>query len=132
MSDYRVLITGSREWDDRTAVYGHLDDLLRDHKRLTVVHGACRTGADDIARAWLHDARRTSGLGTAVEEAHPADWNGYGKQAGFIRNAEMVSLGADLCLAFYWQGAGNKGTDHCATQAENAGIRVRRILGPES
>jgi hypothetical protein len=41
----------------------------------------------------------------------------------------MVSLGADLCIAFYKQGAGNKGTDHCARLAERAGIPVRRVTG---
>jgi len=86
-----------------------------------VVHGAAR-GADSLAARAAEEYRLQL-------EPHPADWNGYGRQAGFIRNAEMVSLGADLCLAFYWQGAGNKGTEHCARQAENAGIPVRRIIG---
>ena len=72
------------------------------------------------AAEWARD------YGVQAEE-HPADWDGYGKSAGFIRNAEMVSLGADLCLAFYKQGAGNKGTDHCASLAEKAGIPVRRV-----
>lgn len=53
------------------------------------------------------------------------EWDGKG--AGFARNAEMVALGADLCVAFYKQGAGNKGTDHCASLAGKAGIPVRRV-----
>jgi hypothetical protein len=85
-----------------------------------IVHGACPSGADAMAAEWARDYGVTA-------EPHPADWSGCGKAAGFIRNAEMVSLGADVCLAFYKQGAGNKGTDHCASQAEKAGIPVRRV-----
>lgn len=33
-------------------------------------------------------------------EPHPANWPKLQKAAGLIRNAYMVSLGADLCLAF--------------------------------
>lgn len=118
---YRVLVTGSREWDDvdelRYALI-HATALRLDSS--IIVHGACPRGADALAAEWARDY-------SVKAEAHPADWNGHGKQAGFIRNAEMVSLGADLCLAFYKQGAGNKGTDHCATQAAKAGIPVRRV-----
>jgi YspA, cpYpsA-related SLOG family len=121
---YRVLVTGSRDWD--------AEEILRQamiaaafrgpgERDLTVVHGACPTGADAMADAWAED------YGFPAER-HLADWTGYGKSAGFIRNAEMVTLGADLCLAFYKQGAGNKGTDHCASLAEKAGIPVRRVM----
>ena len=119
---FRLLVTGSREWDDaETLRYALIQAWAPRHPEpMIIVHGACPTGADAMADEWARDY----GIQT---EPHPADWKGYGKQAGFIRNAEMASLGADLCLAFYKQGAGNKGTDHCATQAANAGIPVRRV-----
>ena len=127
MPDYRILITGSREWDDAETLRGVLDLLLAKHETLTIVHGACLRGADAMAQSWALSASHASSYGAVTPEPHPADWNGYGKQAGFLRNAEMVALGADLCLAFYKQGAGNRGTDHCARLAESAGIPVRRI-----
>ena len=118
---YRVLVTGSRDWDDEQELrYALIHAAASRLDSVVIVHGACPTGADAMAAGWASD------YGVQAEE-HPADWDGYGKAAGFIRNAEMVSLGADLCLAFYKQGAGNKGTDHCASQAEKAGIPVRRV-----
>ena len=99
----------------------HVIATTRPFPRMVVIHGAAR-GADKLAE----EAARAFGM---TVEAHPADWETHGKAAGFRRNAEMVSLGADLALAFYKQGAGNKGTDHCARLAEAAGIPVRRITG---
>lgn len=108
----RVLVTGSRDWNDATAVYRALD-MLGDRARVTVVHGACPGGADNWARAWVklrhHD-----------EEPHLAHWSRYGKRAGIVRNSEMVRLGADLCLAFIRNES--NGATHCATEAEKAGI----------
>lgn len=124
---FRILVTGSREFEDYTTVCEALGTVLArrvaagDTRPVVVVHGGAR-GADTLAE------RAARAFGMDVER-HPADWNAYGKQAGYIRNAEMVSLGASLCLAFYKQGAGNRGTDHCAKQAETAGIPVRRITG---
>ena len=123
MADYRILITGSRDWDDDPLLCINLAMAVQEPRpegsAVVIVHGACPRGADKTADIWA----RNHGLRV---ERHPADWR-HGKSAGFIRNAEMVSLGASLCLAFYKQGAGNKGTDHCAKLAGEAGIPVRRV-----
>lgn len=58
-------------------------------------------------------------------ETHPAKWEEHGKSAGFIRNAEMVSLGADLCLVF-WNGK-SAGTKHTMDLARKAGIPVEEV-----
>jgi hypothetical protein len=123
VADYRVLVTGSREWAELAPVWGPLKDACDTHgtDRIIIVHGGAR-GADALAAEYAS----TYGMRS---EPHPARWHEFGKSAGFRRNAEMVALGADLCLAFYKQGAGNKGTDHCAKLAEAAGIPVRRITG---
>ena len=120
---YRILVTGSREWGDWRTITGALIQARRDgnpDQAPTVVVQGCARGADFLA------AQAARKLGWEVED-HPADWDRHGKAAGFRRNAEMVAAGADICLAFYKQGAGNKGTDHCAGLAEKAGIPTRRL-----
>lgn len=126
MKPYRVLVTGSRDWTDRRTIDDTLTALAAAnafHNRPTViVHGACPTGADAIADDWARWHAQRSPL---VEfERHRANWQLNGKRAGFIRNANMVNLGADVCLAFIKDGS--RGASHTAALAEQAGIPVRR------
>jgi YspA, cpYpsA-related SLOG family len=121
MTPYRILVTGSRSWTDRECISFELGRAIgesgRDPGEVVIVHGACPSGADAMA------ALIAEGYGYATEP-HPADWS-YGKRAGFIRNAEMVSAGASLCLAFIRDLSA--GATHCAGLAEKAGIEVRRF-----
>lgn len=112
----RVIVTGNRDWTDEATilrVFATLPPIS------TIVHGACETGADAIAdriaRAMGH-----------VPELHPADWNAHGNAAGPMRNAHMVSLGADACYAFGALERNGKrtGTGDCVAKAKRAGIPV--------
>lgn len=130
----RILVTGSRDWTDRDAVYHALNQIceerglnyipdehgntMPDPSKVTVVHGACPTGADIIADDWCISA-------DFLAERHPADWGTHGKAAGPIRNQEMVDLGADICLAFPL--GASRGTRDCMRRAEAAGIPVKVI-----
>lgn len=118
----RVLITGSRNWTDKRAIL----QALREHanvRGVVVVHGACPTGADFLADQLAREHR-------VQVERHPADWRGIGRSAGFIRNAQMVALGADVCLAFIRNGS--RGATHTADLAERAGIPTHRYTTEDS
>jgi hypothetical protein len=112
----RVLVTGSRDWDDTTAIRDALAAVWE--PGAVLVSGACPTGADRLAEAcWTAWGGRV--------ERHPADWDGLGRGAGLLRNWLLVNLGADVCIAFIR--AGSRGASHCARLAEQAGIPTRRI-----
>lgn len=113
----RVLITGSRDWSLPGPVMTALMAAWNELGPFVLVHGDAR-GADRMAAGY--HAR----WGGRVE-AHPADWS-IGKRAGFVRNAEMVAAGADLCLAFIRNES--RGATMCARLAEEAGIPTRRFI----
>lgn len=139
MTAFRVLATGSRAWPGEQAIWDALDGFwtgatAAGYGGLVVVHGAAK-GADLMAYRWVRERR--GGCGWAVShEAHPADWS-IGKAAGVARNARMVRLGADVCLAFLAPCTDTKcrrqaahdshGATHCADLAERAGIHVERF-----
>lgn len=118
MSDQkRLLVTGSRDWDDWESMENHLRSARQElgTDKIILVHGGAR-GADFIAnKIWL-------AWGLPVE-SHRADWAKFGAYAGPKRNKEMVALGADLCLAFPI--GRSKGTRGCVREAEGAGIPVK-------
>lgn len=128
MKPYRVLVTGSRTWEDVRTLRSALNDVLTGLPNLAtpvvVVHGDCPHGADRQASVWVRDAQRGP-LFVVTEEKHPANWQLNGKRAGFIRNQLMVNLGADICLAFIKDGS--RGASHTARLAEQAGIETRRF-----
>jgi len=110
----RILITGSQLWDDWDTIVKTLDEYSH-HDDVTMVSGACPDGADAMCENYAAE------LGWKVER-HPADWDRYGKRAGYVRNAEMVKLGADYCLAFIKDGS--PGSTNTKKLAEDAGIKT--------
>lgn len=141
----RVLVTGSRDWEDPQTINDALTetwhDIIQAHgvdQRWLIVHGGCYDGADKFANRWAAD----NGIET---ESHPADWIGpcdencpsghrrrrtngktYCPLAGPLRNQVMVDLGADLVLAFHRDGS--RGTGDCVRRAQEAGLPVRTYL----
>lgn len=139
MTTYRVLVTGSRDWTDleaiRTAIMNACTFAAMEDPELTefvVVHGDCPTGADALAQQvvdWWKE------WGAKVEaERHPADWDGWGKAAGFRRNTEMAMSAPGICLAFLnpcssprckrTDAHRSHGGTHCAGEAEKRDVRT--------
>jgi hypothetical protein len=112
----RVLVTGSRDWpESQRHRIANAFDYYAPGAGHTLVSGACPTGADRMAEE-IAEAR-----GWEVER-HPADWDQHGKRAGFVRNSEMVRLGADFCVAFIKDAS--RGATMTRTLAQHAGIPV--------
>lgn len=116
----RILVTGSRDWTDQVVIVQALWDtamqMVREGYVPVLVHGACPTGADHIAdMAWSTNQWEV--------ERHPADWDKFGKRAGYLRNKEMVDSGIDVCLAFIKNGS--KGATMTLNLADAAGIPTK-------
>lgn len=148
MTQSRILMTGSRQWNSSETAQAVLvgavalfDAGLRES---TLVHGAA-AGADTVV------ATAASGLGMQTE-AHPAQWSTHTdacspscrsqqtcRVAGFRRNAEMITAGADVVLAFPAHGrelpAGadhkntSRGTWDCTDRAAKAGLPTIVVWG---
>lgn len=141
MKPYRVLITGSRDWTDIDKLRHQLTlAWLKYPGPFVVVHGACPTGADDIASDWVANMLEAE-MGDVREEKHPAQHHptedfGLWPGAGPRRNAYMIGLGADTCLAFIGPCTSPRcrkprphlshGASGCADLAEQSGIETRR------
>jgi hypothetical protein len=113
----RVLVCGSRSWTATAPIRAALAAVW--DPAAVLVSGACPRGADQLCEAcWTAWGGRV--------ERHPADWDRYGRAAGFRRNAAMVWAGADVCLAFIR--GGSRGASMTAGLAEQAGIPTWRHL----
>ena len=111
----RILVTGSRGWTNEATIQIALAYFaIGPFETLPVlVHGAAE-GADTIAAEFW----RSLGL---PDEPHPPNYERYNKkQAPIIRNAQMVQLGANYCVAFMLNDS--RGTTHCVNLAKKAGI----------
>ena len=121
MTPYRILVTGWRHWPGEYAHVIH-EALVRTaaladpgRRPIIVVQGECEYGGVDLwANEW---AVHTT---DAEPEPHPAKRDSQGRILGPARNARMVALGADVCLAF--PGPGSRGTMDCIRKAKAAGI----------
>lgn len=109
------LVCGGRDYQDRDAVFVALDALHRKYSNLTVLTGACPTGADAFAQEWAV-------LNECAYIGVPAQWSTHGASAGPRRNAVMLHYLPHGCVAF----PGGAGTADMTRQAEAAGVSVWR------
>lgn len=110
----KVVITGSRKWKDPYVISNTLDELPGGE---LIVGGA--RGADTFAQNYGEKSPKWS------VSVFQAEWERYGKRAGFIRNHRMLDENPDLVLAF-WDGK-SPGTKHTIHEAEKRGLRVRVV-----
>ena len=120
--EYRVIIAGSREMADyeaaRKAISGVLGEI-GGGAQVRVVSGHCR-GADILGERYA----REHGLELSV---FPAEWNRYGRRAGFIRNTRMAEFaseeGVEGSLIAFWDGQ-SRGTKMMIGIAEKKGLSI--------
>lgn len=112
IDEKRVGIVGSREYPDLEEVREFIGSLP---PSVTIVSGGAR-GVDTAARSAAREFK-------LKYKEWPAEWNLYGRQAGFMRNAQIVK-DSDIVIAF-WDGI-SKGTQHTIELCDQ--FRVRCIV----
>lgn len=114
----RVIIAGSRDFDDYALLKQKMDHFLSETpEEITIVSGGAR-GADSMGERYARER------GYALAR-YPAEWGKYGKSAGYRRNAVMAA-NADALVAF-WDGR-SPGTRHMINLSREQGLMVRLVL----
>lgn len=121
MNEFRILVCGGREYNDRERVRRVLDAVLEGigsaGKDVVIIHGNAR-GADLLADQYAREK-------SLRVLSFPADWNTYGTRAGPIRNKQMLDEGKpDAVIAF----PGGIGTRNMVILAKRYGIPVKEYF----
>ena len=116
----RVLVCGSRDFNDYGLLTAKLDEIRNrlGDVPMRVVSGAAR-GADNLAAKWAHQR------GVPCDE-YPADWNRYGKSAGYRRNEQMLTEGDPHLVVAFPQGE-SRGTRQMMDIASKARVAVEEV-----
>ena len=127
--ELRIIVAGSRGFYD----YQLLSDTLMDYlaemddkdivdnpSQVKFISGTCR-GADVLGEQFAY---------TYEYEVirFPADWDHYGKSAGYRRNAEMAKYASEAygVLIAFWDGQ-SRGTKHMIDLAKRYGLELHVV-----
>lgn len=111
---FKVIVAGSRTFNDYTYLKKSLDKLLVNKTSITIISGTAR-GADQLGERYAQE----NGYNLLK---FPADWDKYGKSAGYKRNEEMAKV-ADACVVF-WDGQ-SRGSKHMIDIAQKYNLKIR-------
>lgn len=114
---FRVIVAGVRDFSNYELLESKLNRILQNiTDEIVIVCGMAR-GADTLGERYA----KANGIRV---EYYPADWNKYGKSAGYIRNEQMAK-NADALIAF-WDGK-SKGTKNMIDLAEKYRLNIRTV-----
>lgn len=120
----KVIIAGSRNFNNYKLLKKKMDFFLKNKIdknkpsfNIEIVSGTAR-GADTLGEKYAKEK------GFALKR-FPANWDLYGKKAGYIRNKEMRNY-ADVCVVF-WD-AESKGSKHMINLAKEDNMPIRVVM----
>lgn len=107
----KIIIAGGRDFKDYKTLSEICNHILPQFKNVSLISGTAR-GADRLGERYAKEN------GYEVEK-FPANWDFYGKSAGYMRNLEMAKY-ADGLIAF-WDNK-SKGTKNMIGFASEYGL----------
>ena len=126
MKELRVIIAGSRGFNDYKLLKKSAIEIITKKTMLSdstrIISGGAR-GADTLGERFANE------MGLEISRFIP-DWDGLGKRAGYVRNAEMAKFAVednnDGMLIAFWDGQ-SKGTKHMIDLAKRYGLEVHVV-----
>ena len=116
---YKIIIAGGRDFMDYNLLKEKANKILQEKKvthKIVIISG-CARGADTLGLRYASE--------NAFDvEGYPANWDKYGKKAGYMRKVEMAE-NANALIAF-WDGK-SKGTKHMIDIAIERNLPTRVI-----
>lgn len=126
MEEIRLIIAGSRDFVNYELLCKEADKVIgalqkRHPGTETVIVSGTARGADILGERYAKER------GYRVKR-FPANWGLYGKQAGFVRNREMLDFAKEKSgiLIAFWDGY-SRGTKNMVEISETAGLDVHVI-----
>lgn len=116
----KIIIAGSRDFSNYELLRDRLNYLLKnasDEDEITIISGGAR-GADQLGERYAKEK------GYKIIRK-PANWDKYGKSAGYKRNEEMAKI-ADVCVCF-WDGE-SRGTKHMIDLSKKYKLKLNVIF----
>ena len=126
MKELRVIIAGSRDFNDYELLKKSAIEIITKKTMLPdltrIISGGAR-GADTLGERFANE------MGWEISRFIP-DWDGLGKRAGYVRNAEMAKFAVEddsygVLIAF-WDGQ-SRGTKHMIDLAKRYGLEVHVV-----
>ena len=126
MKELRVIIAGSRDFNDYELLKKSAIEIITKKTMLPdltrIVSGGAR-GADTLGERFANE------MGLEISRFIP-DWDGLGKRAGYVRNAEMAKFAVeddnDGMLIAFLDGQ-SRGTKHMIDLAKRYGLEVHVV-----
>lgn len=119
---FKVIIAGSREFDNYDMLKEKCDKILsrkvNEGEEIVIVSGAAK-GADTLGEKYAEEK------GYKIER-YPANWDKYGKRAGYLRNKKMAEV-SNACIVFLSSKAENKGSKMIISIATEEKLLIRVI-----
>ena len=116
---FALLIAGSRTYSNY-AEFSRITDrmlsLVQDKYEILIIEGEA-SGADSMARRYAQEHKYRLA-------PFPADWDTYGRSAGYLRNEQMadeLTLYSKSAALYFWDGE-SRGTKHCIGEIKKRGI----------
>lgn len=117
--EIRVIIAGSRDFNNYELLEKYLNKFVKEHpnNKITIISGAAR-GTDQLGERYAREK-------CILLKRFPANWEQFGKRAGYIRNIQMLDyIDASICDSYvfaFWDGK-SKGTKQMIDGAKKRNI----------